>query len=153
VLSLAWADINFGERNIHILKTKTDKDRRVPLNDRLLDVLLKQKEVSKSEFVFTSEKTGTKFTTSAIEKAWAKILKKSGVAHCRWHDLRHNFASHLVAAGVDLVTVKDLLGHSSIAMTMRYAHSSPINQRQAVALLNDRFEVKSGQIMDMPVAG
>jgi len=153
VLNLRWADINSGERNIHILKTKTDRDRRVPINDRLWEVLLKQKEGSNSEFVFTSEKTGTKFTGSAIEKAWAKILKKSGVAHTRWHDLRHNFASHLVAAGVDLVTVKDLLGHSSIAMTMRYAHSSPINQRHAVALLNNRFEVQGGQKMDKAFAG
>jgi integrase len=54
---------------------------------------------------------------------------------------------------VDLVTVKDLLGHSTIAMTMRYAHSSPVNQKRAVALLNNRFEVQGGQKMDIAFAG
>ena len=69
----------------------------------------------------------------------------------RFHDLRHNFATQLVAGGVDLVTVKELLGHSSLLMVGRYAHSAPESKRQAVAVLERRLDTQdteSGHFMD-----
>jgi integrase len=54
------------------------------------------------------------------------------------HDLRHHFASRLVQHGVPLNTVRDLLGHSSIAMSLRYAHLAPDQRREAVAMLNQK---------------
>jgi site-specific recombinase XerD len=65
-----------------------------------------------------------------------QIGKHAGMAHLTPHVLRHTFASHLVMKGVDLVTVKELLGHADIAMTMRYAHLAPDHRRLAVAKLD-----------------
>jgi integrase len=69
----------------------------------------------------------------------------------RFHDLRHNFATQLVAGGVDLATVKDLLGHSSLLMVSRYAHSAPESKRQAVSVLEKRLasqDAESGHFLD-----
>ena len=63
-------------------------------------------------------------------------LKCAGIKDFRFHDLRHTFAAHLVMNGVDLITVKELLGHRTIAMPMRYAHLAPSHKADAVASLD-----------------
>ena len=67
-----------------------------------------------------------------IDTAWGSLMKAAGLQNFRLHDCRHHFASKLVQAGVDLYTVKELLGHSEIAMTERYSHLAPDNLRLAV---------------------
>ncbi len=67
-----------------------------------------------------------------IDTAWRGLTKAAGITNFRLHDCRHHFASRLVQAGVDLYTVKELLGHSEITMTERYSHLAPDNLRLAV---------------------
>ena len=68
-------------------------------------------------------------------RAWAKAVKAAEITDLRFHDLRHTATSRLVMAGIDLYTVKDILGHKTLVMTQRYSHLSPEHQRQAVERL------------------
>jgi len=70
-----------------------------------------------------------------VRRSWEGVLKAARIIGFRWHDQRHTFASKLVMAGVDLNTVRELLGHSDYAMTPRYAHLAPEHKAAAVAKL------------------
>jgi integrase len=73
------------------------------------------------------------------ERRWfAKVVKQAGVKNFRWHDLRHTFASRLVVRGAELIAVKELLGHKSLAMTMRYSHLSKSHIRDAAEKLCEK---------------
>jgi integrase len=146
LLALKWANVDLTKGVIRVTQTKSGKDRWIPINDHLREVLAGLKGASSSEYVFASKRTGTR--VKKIESAWKGALRRSGIAPCRFHDLRHAFASHLVASGADLVTVKELLGHQDIRMTMIYAHTAPQYKREAVARLNGLFEGKTRQNID-----
>jgi integrase len=133
LLALRWECIDFGRRILTVEggTAKNRQTRHVPLNDEAMGVLRRWREqTTEGQRVF---EVRTSFKT-----AWAKLLKRANITKFRWHDLRHHFASRLVQVGVPLNTVRDLLGHSSVAMSLRYAHLAPDERREAVARLNER---------------
>lgn len=71
-----------------------------------------------------------------MKRSFKTALERAGIENFRFHDLRHTFASHLVMAGVDLLTVKELLGHKTIEMTLRYSHLSGEHKAKAVQVLD-----------------
>ena len=71
-----------------------------------------------------------------IKKSFATAMRKARIHDFRFHDLRHTFASHLIMAGIDLTTVRELLGHKDIKMTLRYAHLAPSHKVRAVDVLD-----------------
>lgn len=69
-------------------------------------------------------------------------MEKRGIKDFHFHDLRHTFASHLVMAGVDITTIKELLGHKTLTMTLRYTHLAPSQKVKAVDLLDNALTEK-----------
>jgi integrase len=131
LLSLSWTDIAMEEKLLTVrgASAKSGDTRYIPLNDEALKLLKDwRKDSVDGQRVFSVE---TSFKTS-----WSALLERAKVTRFRWHDLRHHFASRLVQAGVPLNTVRELLGHGSLAMTLRYAHLAPNQTRDAVAKLN-----------------
>jgi integrase len=140
LLSLEWRDVNLAGRTILVRAdtAKNDKAYYVPMSDLAFDTLSRWHEQAKRtaphNLVFPSPKTGKKMVDCG--KAWDALLKKVGIENFRWHDMRHDFASRLVMRGVDLNTVRELLGHSDLKMTLRYAHLAPEHKLQAVKLVD-----------------
>jgi integrase len=81
---------------------------------------------------------------NSFRQAWVGALKAAGIRRFRFHDLRHTTASWLVQQGRSLKEVKELLGHSDIAITLRYAHLAPDHLRAAVASLDGILDAPSG---------
>jgi len=139
MFNLRWQDVDFNNKRITVVgnTSKTGQTRYIPLNDeafRVLDIWQRQTK-RQSGHVFVG-KNGQRFTN--IDKAWKVLLRDAKIHDFRMHDLRHHFASRLVSAGVDLNSVRELLGHTDIKMTLRYAHLAPAHLSDAVAVLNNR---------------
>jgi len=140
ILSLQW-DKNIDLKHGFILldKTKSGKRREIPINQTLRNTLQKLVRHLHSPYVFVNNE-GKRF--KEVVKSFKSALRRSGIKDFKFHDLRHTFASQLVMAGADLPTVKELLGHSTLTMTMRYAHVAPSHKRKAVELLNNTVQPK-----------
>ena len=123
--------------------SKNGKSRAVPILPRLRPVLQEALVVREdAPCVFTTDQ-GHPWTPDSLTAAVERASKRAGLDPLGPHVLRHTFGSRLVMAGVDLRTVQELMGHSSILMTMRYAHLSPDHKRQAMETLERRFPEKS----------
>lgn len=136
ILSLKWSEVDFKRRTATLLKTKNGHRRTAPLNRTVMELLAQVGKVrSITGYVFTTEH-GMKVDASNLRRAFTLAKKKAGVEDFRFHDLRHTFATRLVQQGVELYVVKELMGHKSITMTMRYAHHNPESLRFGVDVLD-----------------
>jgi site-specific recombinase XerD len=126
---LTWADVSIARRMLTIQRTKNGSTRHVPLNKAALQALDDlRKQIGGPGFVCGG---------SPGPRRWFEpALRDAEIAGFSWHCLRHTFASRLVMAGVDIRTVQELLGHKTIAMTVRYAHLAPKHTLAAVERLD-----------------
>jgi integrase len=134
LLALTWADLTWPSALLAVrgATAKSGKTRHVPMNKEVLAVLRTWQRTATSPFVFPGP-TGEQM--ASLKTAWKKIATAANLTAFTFHDLRHTFASKLVQAGVDLNTVRELLGHADIKMTLRYAHLAPEHKAAAVAKL------------------
>lgn len=123
LLSLEWPRVDLGQREIRVINAKSKAgDRVIPMNAAVHSLLCDLAKRATSPFVFPSNrKPGERLLD--LKKGFKTTMRLAGIRPIRFHDLRHTFATRLVRAGVDLVTVSHLLGHSRITMTARYAHA------------------------------
>lgn len=136
IFNLKWQDINLKNKTLTVqgATSKSGETRYIPLNSESLTILkLWKKQSSKGEYVFPA-KDGNRMDN--IKSAWTSIRESTKIKDFRFHDLRHTFASKLVMKGVPLNTVRELLGHSDLKTTLRYAHLAPDHKADAVSLLN-----------------
>lgn len=142
LIALRWQDVDLAAGKLQVCQNiwlgeigtpKSGKNREIPLNGLACEALGR----------LSSQETGIVFPRSAggfltyrqCNHALESISRAAGLESVQWHVLRHTFASHLVSRGVGLKAVQDLLGHSTQAMTERYAHLSPSARRDAVEVL------------------
>ncbi|MGB6681828.1 MAG: tyrosine-type recombinase/integrase [Candidatus Bathyarchaeia archaeon] len=148
ILNLQWDQIDLSSRIIRVEKTKSGLVRYVPLNNFLYHELLRlQSTRNQNATVFLNSKTGKPLTT--IKTAFNAACRRAKISGLRFHDLRHSFASRLIERGVDLITVKELLGHSSVKITERYTHSCGEQKERAVELLRKNATKKAENEEDL----
>jgi integrase len=138
LFGLQWRDVDLAVTRLTVRgdESKSGQTRHVPLNTIASATLATWREITKPKTSAAVVFAGADGEPLAdIKKAWAALLTKAAIRDFRFHDCRHHFASKLVMAGVDLNTVRELLGHSDFKMTLRYAHLAPEHKAAAVARL------------------
>ena len=113
----------------------------MPLTDATFDILKRRLKKAKGPYLFPHRQDPNKPLTT-VHKAHLDALKEANIRpRFRLYDLRHTFGSRSAMAGVDLATLKELMGHSQISMTLRYVHPTPEHKQEAVKKL-EQFNVE-----------
>jgi integrase len=134
ILDLTWEQTDLENEVIVVQHTKNKKIRKIPMNSVLRRLFENVKILDRHQrYVF---KHGN-IRYSSVAWAFRKAVKKAGISRITLHGLRHTYGTQSVNVGVDLVTVKENLGHSSLETTMRYLHPSPEHKKIAAEKLVD----------------
>ncbi len=143
LFSLKWSEVDLNAGAIILLakSAKNSKTTTLPINAITLKTLKDWKKQVDNILVFPSPRTGKKFDN--CDKEWESLMKMANIKNFRFHDMRHDFASQLVMRGVALNTVRELMTHSKMETTLKYAHLAPENRRAAVDLLCEDTQKQS----------
>ncbi len=147
IIAVEWDDIDFSQKLLTVRKSivlgevgspKSNKFRYIPLTDEVIEML--KERGNKEGYIFTEENNLALKPPYCAKKLW-RLCDQAGVRRISWHVLRHTFASHLVQKGVSIKAVQELLGHSDIKTTLRYAHISTESLRQSIRVLEGNKNV------------
>ena len=135
LLNLRKDKVDFNLNVIHVTQTKSGKDRTVPIDENVREAISRAIRQTSSEYVFTNPETGKPY--GDVKKAFSHACRDAQIFDFRFHDLRHTFGTRLADAGVDVVKIKELMGHQSIETTMRYLHTTDKGKRAAITELSE----------------
>ena len=145
-ITLTVDDINSTYQQVHIRNSKGNKDRLIPLPTQTLTILRKFWLVHRHpQYLFPSRKRGLKnahLTTTPLDRGGVQVAMRKVVQSLKisknisCHSLRHSYATHLLEAGIDLIELQHILGHSSIMTTAGYTHLTQTTGKQAKHCVN-----------------
>jgi site-specific recombinase XerD len=128
IANLRLSDIDYERKTIHIVQSKFKKDRIVPLSELMSKGLKRYISVENPvTWLFNGKDAGSKYSTNGLSWVMRIALKKTNISkQVNMHSLRHSYATHLLEDGINIVIIKELLGHVHISTTMIYLHVAQI---------------------------
>jgi integrase/recombinase XerD len=142
VINLKISDIDFERKTIHIRQSKYKKDRVVPLSDYMSRGLKKYLSAEHPHvYLFNGKEQDGRYSIKGLSWVMREALKKTSIQKdvCL-HSLRHSYATHLLEEGVNIVTLKELLGHSQITTTLIYLHVARLSVESAHSPLDTLYK-------------
>ena len=124
LVKLKISDIDFERKTIHIRQSKYKKDRIVPLSDYIAKGLKKYLSIEHPHtWLFNGKEPDGRYSPKGLSWVMRETLKKTSIQkQVNLHSLRHSYATHLLEDGINIVIIKELLGHATIQTTMIYLH-------------------------------
>ena len=130
-INLKIQDVDFDRQCVHIRESKHKKDRYVPVSSHTLRGLHSYLSTSNPKnWLFNGKVRGQQFSRAGIRHAFRSVMQKCGIKkQACIHTLRHSYATHLLEMGLDILSVKNQLGHAKIDTTMMYLHIAQSNPK------------------------
>lgn len=143
VINLRINDVDFERKTIHIRQSKYKKDRIIPLSDFIASGLKKYLSVEHPyQWLFNGKDSGSQYSVQGLSWVIHEALKKTNIKkEINLHSLRHSYATHLLEEGVNIVTVKELLGHAQITTTIIYLHVAQLDVVKAHSPLDTLYNI------------
>jgi integrase/recombinase XerD len=144
--SLKWSDVDADRMMILIRQSKGKKDRYVPLSEYILNYLTVFVGLGNmGDFIFTGARSKKGLSMSSVSLIMRNAVKRAGIRKTGvcLHTLRHSFATHLLEDGLDIISIKELLGHTSLESTLTYLHVAYQPLRKKSSPLDSLFELST----------
>jgi integrase len=146
IVTIKYKNIDLSNRTIIIgdesFKSKNGKSRTIPISNELyVNVFERINIEDKESYVFTKQ-NGFPFNRDYVSRSFLHARRNAGLSEdIHFHTLRHSFASHLALKGVPITVIKELLGHSSIAVTQIYSHTNLASLKSAIQKFDELIPV------------
>ncbi len=146
--SVRLQDLDLDRKQLKVVQGKGRKDRYVPLSEHLIRGLIKYINAEKpQEYLFNGQPNGqaggdfdSRYSQRGVQWAVKHVAKVAGIKkEVHTHTLRHSYATHLLEDGMDIMTLKDLLGHQNIETTMEYLHIAQLESQRIFSPLDTLF--------------
>ena len=145
IFSLTWKHVDIVHKQVTLTETKSGKDRTIPMTGAVVEMFIGIEQGNRNDLVFPNKKGGKR---AWMSKTFERTVEEMGLNDKEadrkdklvFHSCRHTCASWLVQAGIPLLTVKEILGHSTITLTERYSHLAPDGTRAALNIMEQTLQ-------------